>query len=98
MKREYKRRREFVIEELNRLGLECSQPQGAFYAFPSIKNTGLNSLDFCQRLLKQEKVAVVPGTAFGASAEGYILISYASSMENLKEAMSRIETFLKKRR
>ena len=68
MKREYRRRREFVIDRLNRMGLTCSKPEGAFYAFPSIKSTGLSSLDFCQRLLKEYKVAVVPGTAFGECA------------------------------
>ena len=95
MKREYKRRREFVVEALNRLGLTCHKPQGAFYAFPSIKKTGLSSMEFSQQLLKEEKVAVVPGTAFGESGEGYIRISYASSLENLKEALNRIEVFLK---
>ena len=98
MKREYKRRREFVVEALNRLGLTCHKPQGAFYAFPSIKKSGLSSMEFSQQLLKEEKVAVVPGTAFGESGEGYIRISYASSLENLKEALNRIEVFLKKER
>ena len=97
MKREYKRRREFVVDELNRLGLECPKPQGTFYVFPSIKNTGLSSVDFCQRLLKEQKVAVVPGVAFGKSGEGFVRISYASSMENLKEALNRIGIFLKRR-
>jgi aminotransferase len=94
MKREYRRRREFVVEELNRLGLGCAKPQGAFYVFASIKNTGLSSLDFAQRLLKEEKVAVVPGTAFGKSAEGYVRISYACNLDNLKEALKRIKNFL----
>jgi aminotransferase len=95
MKREYRRRREFVIEGLNRIGLLCSMPQGAFYAFPSIRGTGLSSMEFSQRLLKEQKVAVVPGTAFGSMAEGYIRISYASSLENLKEALKRMETFVR---
>ncbi len=94
MKREYKRRREFIVEELNRLGLECPKPQGTFYVFPCIKNTGLSSMDFSRQLLKQQKVAVVPGTAFGKSAEGFVRISYASSLENLKEALNRIGIFL----
>jgi len=98
MKREYKRRREFVIEELNNIGLTCHKPQGAFYAFPSVKKTGLNSLEFAQRLLKEEKVAVVPGTAFGDCCEDYIRISYASSMDNLKEALARMKRFLGKMR
>lgn len=97
MRREYKRRREFVFETLNRIGLDCQKPEGAFYIFPSIKRTGLNSMEFAQRLLKEKKVAVVPGTAFGQSGEGYIRISYACSLENLKEAMNRIELFLKRR-
>jgi len=97
MKREYRRRREFVVTELNNMGLPCRNPEGAFYAFPSIKNTGLSSMQFSQLLLKEEKVAVVPGTAFGASAEGYIRISYASSMDNLKEAMQRMRNFLVRR-
>lgn len=94
MRREYRRRREFVIEGLNRMGLECSMPQGAFYAFASIKNTGLTSIDFCQALLREEKVAVVPGNAFGKSGEDYIRISYAASFDNLKEALNRIERFV----
>ena len=98
MKREYGRRREFMVAELNSLGLKCSRPQGAFYVFPSIKSTGLSSMDFSRKLLEEEKVAVVPGTAFGACAEGYIRISYACSLDNLKEALVRIKMFLEKRR
>ncbi|MBI5144645.1 MAG: aminotransferase class I/II-fold pyridoxal phosphate-dependent enzyme [Candidatus Omnitrophica bacterium] len=95
MKREYKRRREFVLERLNAIGLECRKPQGAFYAFVSVKNTKLKSLEFAKELLKEQKVAVVPGVAFGSEFNDYIRISYASSMENLKEALSRIEIFIK---
>jgi aminotransferase len=94
MKREYRRRREFVVSALNDLGLNCTMPQGAFYAFPSIKKTSLSALDFARGLLKEQKVAVVPGTAFGSRYDDYIRISYASSMENLKEALSRIAAFL----
>jgi aminotransferase len=110
MKREYRRRREFVIEGLNRLGLDCRKPEGTFYAFACVKKSGLKAMDFAQRLLKEEKVAVVPGTAFGPSTalridgersrtigkglDDYIRISYASSFENLKEALRRIENFL----
>jgi len=97
MKREYNRRRLLMTSELNSLGLKCSTPQGAFYIFPSIKSTGLSSMDFSRKLLEEEKVAVVPGTAFGACCEGYIRISYASSLDNLKEALSRIKRFLEKR-
>jgi aminotransferase len=98
MKREYNRRRQFMCAELNLLGLKCLKPQGAFYLFPSIKNTGLSSMEFSRKLLEEEKVAVVPGTAFGPSAEGYIRISYASSLDNLKEALNRIKRFLEKRK
>lgn len=98
MKREYKRRRELVVDRLNDLGLECIKPDGAFYAFVSIRKSGMSSLDFAQRLLKEQKVAVVPGTAFGREFNDYIRISYASSYENLKEALNRIEIFLKGRK
>jgi aminotransferase len=98
MRREYNRRRQFMTEELNALGLKCSRPQGAFYIFPSIKSTGLSSLEFSRQLLKEQKVAVVPGTAFGQCGEGYIRISYASSFDSLKEALIRIRKFLEKRR
>ncbi|MFH0913368.1 MAG: aminotransferase class I/II-fold pyridoxal phosphate-dependent enzyme [Candidatus Omnitrophota bacterium] len=98
MKREYKRRREFVVERLNTIGLECPKPGGAFYVFPSIKDTGFNSLEFAQKLLKEEKVAVVPGTAFGERYKDYIRISYACSLDNLKEALIRIGNFLKNNR
>ena len=94
MKREYRRRREFVISRLNEIGLSCHKPDGAFYAFPSIKRSGLSSMGFARELLKKERVAVVPGTAFGPLGEGYIRISYASGLENLKEALSRMERFL----
>jgi len=95
MKREYKRRRAFVISRLNEIGLSCHMPEGAFYAFPSIKKYGLSSMDFANRLLKAEKVACVPGTAFGPSGEGYLRVSYASSMDKLKEALTRMERFVK---
>jgi aminotransferase len=96
MKREYNRRRQFIVGELNSLGLKCMLPQGAFYVFPCIKSTGLSSMEFSRKLLDEQKVAVVPGTAFGASAEGYIRISYASSMDNLKEALHRMSLFLQR--
>ena len=94
MKREYKRRRRFIVEALNDIGLECHMPEGAFYVFPSIKNTGEKSMDFAQNLLAKEKVALVPGVAFGKSCEGYVRISYASSFANLKEAVTRIKNYL----
>ena len=95
MKREYKRRRQFITDGLNNLGLECAQPQGTFYVFPAINNTGLDALEFAQGLLKEQKVAVVPGTAFGEQYKDYIRISYACSFDNLKEALNRIAIFLK---
>ena len=95
MKREYRRRREFVVSRLNEIGLSCHKPEGAFYAFPSIKGTGLSSMDFSKGLLKSQKVAVVPGTAFGPLGEGYIRISYASGYEKLKEAFVRMESFVR---
>ena len=98
MKREYKRRREFVVDRLNAIGLTCHEPEGAFYAFPSVKKTGLSALEFAQRLLKEQKVAVVPGTAFGQDLGDYIRISYASSLDNLKEALLRMENFLRANR
>lgn len=96
MREEYKRRRQFVVNSLNKIGLRCHMPQGAFYVFCSIESTGLDETEFATCLLKTQKVAVVPGTAFGPSGKGFIRISYASSMENLKEAMNRIERFLAK--
>jgi aminotransferase len=98
MKREYRRRREFVIDQLNKIGLKCHKPQGAFYAFPSVAKTGMNGLKFAQKLLADQKVAVVPGTAFGEEYSDFIRISYASSFENLKEALRRMEVFVAKHR
>lgn len=94
MKREYKRRRSYLIPALNEIGLSCHKPEGAFYAFPSIKNTRLSSMEFAKALLKKERVALVPGTAFGPLGEGYVRISYASSLSNIKEALVRIKRFV----
>lgn len=91
---EYDMRRRFVVVGFNRLGLECFCPEGAFYVFPSIKNTGLSSEEFCEKLVYSQKVAVVPGNAFGASGEGFVRVSYACSLNRLKEALKRIEDFL----
>ena len=96
MQREYKKRRDFMVKELNRLGLSTVKPQGAFYCFSSLKKYKISALDFAKKLLLQEKVAVVPGTAFGAEFNYYIRISYANSLENLREATVRIERFLSK--
>ena len=97
MKREYRRRRELIVSGLNELGFVCSMPEGAFYAFPSLKKLGMKSMQFSKELLQKQKVAVVPGTAFGKDYDDYIRISYASGLENLKEALSRMRLFLKKR-
>ena len=94
MKEEYKRRRRFIVNALNEIGLECHMPQGAFYVFPSIKKTGQSSMNFAQGLLKKKKVALVPGTAFGKDWDDHVRISYASSYENLKEAVERIKSYL----
>ena len=94
MKREYARRRRYIVDALNEIGLDCHLPQGAFYVFPSIKKTGQKSLDFAKNLLQKKKVALVPGIAFGPSCEGYVRISYASSYANLKEAIARIKSYL----
>jgi aminotransferase len=95
MKKEYKRRRDYIVGELNAMGLDCHLPQGAFYVLPSIRSTGLSSMEFANRLLRAEKVAVVPGTAFGPLGEGYVRISYASSMDNLREAAARMKKFIR---
>lgn len=94
MVRSYDRRRRLMVENLNDMGLDCFEPKGAFYVFPSIKKTGLSSDEFCTRLLMEQKVACVPGTAFGASGEGHIRCSYATSLENLTEAVKRIRAFV----
>jgi len=96
MRNEYKRRRNFIVKELNRLGMNMPMPAGAFYCFPSIKNFKISSLDFAKRLLFEEKVALVPGTAFGKEYDSYVRISYANTLDNLREAIIRIERFLNK--
>ena len=94
MRRQYNLRRRFLVGELNDMGLTCFEPKGAFYAFPSIRSTGLSSEDFCNRLVREQRVAVVPGNAFGESGEGHVRISYSYSMNHLREACSRIRAFL----
>lgn len=95
MREEYDQRRRIMVEGFNRLGLECREPNGAFYAFPCIKSTGLTSEEFCEKLLYSKKVAVVPGTAFGLGGEGYIRASYCYSVQHINEAIKRIGEFLK---
>jgi aminotransferase len=94
MTREYDRRRRLVVSSLNKMELDCFEPMGAFYAFPSVKSTGLTSGEFAERLLKEQKVAVVPGDVFGECGEGYVRCSYATSREELVEALARIEALL----
>ncbi|MEK3807400.1 aminotransferase [Bacillus sp. FSL H8-0547] len=94
MKKSYRRRRNFFVETLNEIGLSCHLPGGAFYAFPSIKETGLSSEEFAEKLLIEQKVAVVPGNVFGESGEGFVRCSYASSLEQLQEALRRMAVFM----
>lgn len=95
MVREYNQRREVIVRGLNDIGLPCTEPRGAFYAFPSISHTGMSSEKFSEKLLFEEKVAVVPGNAFGAYGEGFIRCSYATSLTQIEEALGRIKHFLK---
>ncbi len=94
MVEEYNTRRKFLVKEFNRIGLDCFEPKGAFYVFPCIKSTGMSSEEFCERLLNEYKVAIVPGNAFGESGEGYVRVSYAYSLNHLIEALKRIEQFV----
>jgi aminotransferase len=94
MRGDYERRRNYVVNRLNEIGLPCHSPKGAFYVFPDITSTGLKSKDFSLRLLKTQKVAVVPGSAFGASGEGFVRCCFATGLDKLKEAMARIEQFV----
>lgn len=96
MRESYDQRRRFVLHTFEEMGLECFEPEGAFYAFPSIKRFHMTSDEFATRLLQEEKVAVVPGTAFGACGEGFLRVSYAYSLKNLKEALGRMERFVKR--
>jgi aminotransferase len=98
MVEDYNRRRLFMVKGLNKIGLHCFEPRGAFYAFPSIKSTGLTSEDFAEKLLMEEKVAVVPGTAFGQCGEGYVRCCYATSLEDIEEALSRMGKFVGRHR
>ena len=94
MRDEYDGRRRYLVENLNRIGLDCFEPKGAFYVFPCIRSSGLSSDEFCERFLREEKVAVIPGTAFGPGGEGYVRACYASSMRDLTESISRLDNFL----
>lgn len=94
MRDEYNRRRRYVVKALNDMGLTCFEPRGAFYVFPSIQISGLTSSEFCEQLLREKEVAIIPGSAFGTSGEGYARISYAYSVDHLQTAMKRIREFL----
>ena len=96
MRQEYDSRRKVIFQGLKDIGLSVFEPRGAFYIFPNITCTGLSSEDFCNKLLEEEHVAVIPGTAFGENGEGFVRISYASSMENIKEALVRMGRFVNK--
>ncbi len=94
MRGQYDMRRRLIVDGLNKMGLRCFEPQGAFYVFPSVKSTGLTSQEFCERLIYDKHVAVVPGDAFGASGEGFVRISYSYSIKHITEALERMEAFL----
>lgn len=98
MREAYNQRRRFLVHEFRRMNLECFEPYGAFYIFPCIKEFGMTSEEFANRFLFEEKVAVVPGSAFGACGEGFLRVSYAYSLEDLKEALGRLERFINKSR
>lgn len=95
MKEEYNGRRRFLVDGLRQIGLPCFDPLGAFYVFPCVKSTGLSSEAFAEELLRAQKVACIPGNAFGESGEGYLRLCYASSMENLEKSLERMERFMK---
>ena len=92
----FKQRRNYIVKELNRIGLKTHMPMGAFYVFPSIKITGLKSEEFCEKLLDEENLALVPGNAFGEAGEGYVRISYAYSLDEIKQALAKLENFINK--
>ncbi|MCX7871744.1 MAG: aminotransferase class I/II-fold pyridoxal phosphate-dependent enzyme [Verrucomicrobiae bacterium] len=96
MREQYRIRRNYIVNALNDMGLKCHMPRGSFYAFPCIKSTGLSSKDFAVRLLKEEKVAAVPGNAFGVSGEGYLRCCFATSLDRIEQAMERMGRFVKK--
>jgi aminotransferase len=98
MVKQYDQRRQVIVAGLNQIGLPTFEPRGAFYAFPDIRPTGLSSEQFCEKLLQDEHVAVIPGSAFGASGEGFVRACYAASMANIEEALTRVERFVKKQK
>ena len=98
MKKQYDLRRQYCVRKLNEMGLHTFEPKGAFYVFPNISSTGMSSEEFCERLLKEKQVAIIPGSAFGESGEGFARISYAYSIEHIREAMKRIKEFIDEHR
>ncbi len=96
MRREYNYRRRYIVDGFRSMGLSCFEPLGAFYAFPCIKSLGMTSEEFAGKLLEEEKVAVVPGNAFGSSGEGFIRCSYAYSIDSIEEALNRISRFVER--
>jgi aminotransferase len=94
MVRDYDRRRHLIVNGLNKIGLECFEPSGAFYAFPSVQNTGLTSEEFAEKLLFEQKVVTIPGNVFGKAGDGFLRCSYATSREEIEEALARIEAFV----
>ena len=94
MRDEYDGRRRYLVENLRRIGLSCFEPKGAFYVFPDIRSTGLTSNEFCERFLREERVAVIPGSAFGPGGEGFVRACYAASMKDISEAITRMDNFL----
>jgi aminotransferase len=98
MVRDYDRRRRIIVKGFRDIGLSCFEPKGAFYAFPSIKVTGMTSEEFAEKLLREEKVAVVPGTAFGQCGEGYLRCCYATALPDIEEALKRMGRFIERQR
>jgi len=96
MVNEYDRRRKLIVGGFNNLGLDCFEPKGAFYTFPSIARSGMNENDFCEKLLQEEQVAVIPGSAFGESGKGFVRACYATSYEKIEQALTRIERFMRR--
>lgn len=98
MVEDYNNRRKIIVKGLREIGLDCFEPRGAFYCFPSIRSSGMNSEEFCEKLLTEEKVAVVPGNAFGSNGDGFIRCCYAASLNNIEEALERMDNFLRRHR
>jgi len=96
MREQYRLRRNYIVKAFNEMGLKCHLPRGSFYAFPCIQSTGLSSKEFATRLLEQQKVACVPGGAFGPSGEGYVRCCFATALDRIEEAVARMAEFLKR--